>query len=136
MIRVHIITWLCGRAVFAWQYLSGAQAAKLPHLTPTMIATKGAALAKVAAVTGAVWCSQAVIIPSTPADYVPPTPGRDAIPMAGPIGKGVDLRGVDFRRSGLAMQAAPEPSALGVLVVGIGGVLWVRRPKANGSVGK
>lgn len=115
MIRVHVIRWICGRATFVWQYLSDTQVDKLPHLTPAMIHTREMALVAKMVIIGCI----GVVPVVPPAVYYGPGIVRGIIggPPVGGAGAGPSSRA----------RAVPEPGALGFLIVGIGGVWWVRR---------
>lgn len=95
--------WICGRWV--WRVLTLRQFDALPHLTQKMILAKAAKLA----------ISGGVLVCAGTGAWVGPRL----------IGGGSSWHGdtAGYRR----VVATPEPSGLLVMVVGIGGVLVIRR---------
>lgn len=108
MIWMHAITWICGRPVFRWVLVSKVEFARTAHLTGAMIKLKAAKLA-----VGGVL----IVCAGTGARYGPGIVAGG--PSSGAFGPSPYARA--------APKPTPEPGTLGILLVGIGGILLVRR---------
>lgn len=111
MIWMHRIVWRCAAATFKWVLVTKAEFARTVHLTGAMIKLKAAKLA----IVGCVGITAGAL---PPAVYYGPGIVRGLI--AGP-----SVSAFDPAR--YQVHAVPEPSALGLLIVGIGGLCWARR---------
>ncbi len=104
-ILTHVITWVCGRPVFVWKWLTFTEWSRLPHYTGAMLKLKAA---KIAVGSGLVLCAGSGAI------YVPHIIGGGGWFEFTPRG---------YER----MVATPEPGTLAVLAVAVPALAMVRR---------
>lgn len=111
MIRTHLLTWICGRPVWTWKWLTLTEWSRLSHYTGAMIKLKAAKLAIIGCV-------------GITAGALPPAVWYGPGIVRGLIGGGPSEA---FGPARYQAHAVPEPGALGILILGIGGLWWARR---------